>query len=279
VAAFGARIRAWFGAGSQPDYEALEDILLEADFGPRLAEHLVGLVRAARPPAATDLAAALAAEIARSVSAATLEPAAELTVVVALGVNGVGKTTSVAKLARHFAAEHQVLLAAADTFRAAASEQLLAHGKALGLPVIHQERGADAAAVVFDALASARRRGADLVLVDTAGRMHNRKDLVREVQKVAKVIGRSVPRTATHHLLVVDATSGQTAIEQARVFDAAVGVDSVLLAKFDASAKGGAAVAIGHELGIPLSFLGTGEANSDLAVFSVEKFVAGLFAP
>lgn len=280
MAILGDRIRAWLGAGTGDDgvdYDALEDLLLEADFGPRLADELVAEVRRARPRSWDQLRGALRSELSSRLLAVEFTPT-ELKVVLALGVNGVGKTTSLAKLAKYVMPTCSVVLAAADTFRAAAAEQLVRHGELLGVPVIRQQQGADAAAVVFDALSSAERRGTDLVLVDTAGRMHNREDLVRELQKITAIVAKRVPRERVHHLLVTDATAGQNAVEQARIFDEAVGVDSLLLAKFDASARGGAVLAVADQLGLPLSFLGSGESHADLQPFTPERLLDGLIA-
>ena len=276
----GERIRAWLrgaGAAQGASYDALEDLLLEADFGPRLANDLVAHARRARPDGWGELRALLEQELISRMPVAGFA-AASLSVVVALGVNGAGKTTSIAKLANYLKPTHSVVLAAADTFRAAATEQLAHYAALLEIPVVQQQRGADAGAVVFDALSSAERRGTDLVLVDTAGRMHNREDLVRELQKIIAVIGKRVPKERVHHLLVVDATAGQNALEQARVFDEAVGVHSILLAKFDSTARGGAVVAIADQLGLPASFLGCGESLHDLTRFTPQLLVDTLFA-
>ena len=279
MAILGERIRAWLGGGGGDgaDYEALEDLLLEADFGPRLADELVAEVRRTRPRSWDQLRGALRQELERRLAAVELAPA-ELDVVLALGVNGVGKTTSVAKLANYMMPTRGVVLAAADTFRAAAAEQLAVHAATLGVPVIRQQQGADAGAVVFDALSSAARRGADLVLVDTAGRMHNRADLVRELQKITAIVAKRIRRERVHHLLVTDATAGQNAVEQARIFHEAVGVDSLLLAKFDASGRGGAVLAVADQLGLPVSFLGEGEALGDLQPFTAARLLDRLLA-
>lgn len=277
MAVLAGRIRAWFGGGDAGNYDALEDLLLEADFGPRLAEQLVAEVRRTRPRSWDQLRVALRQQLGPRLLAAEFSPA-ELSVVLALGVNGVGKTTSIAKLASFVMPACSVVMAAADTFRAAAAEQLARHGEVLGVPVIRQQQGADAAAVVFDALSSAERRGTDLVLVDTAGRMHNRDDLVRELQKITTVIAKRVPRERVHHLLVTDATAGQNIVEQARIFHEAVGVDSLLLAKFDASAIGGAVLAVADQLGLPLSFVGSGESHADLEPFIAEHLLDRILA-
>jgi fused signal recognition particle receptor len=273
--AFGARLRAWF-ARSQADFDALEDMLLESDFGPRLATELVEEVRAARPRDWPALQQALRQVLARRITAATLAPRRrELSVVLMLGVNGVGKTTALAKLAHRFLRSRSVMLAAADTFRAAAIEQLVRHGERLGVPVVRQARGADAAAVVYDAITSARARRVELLLVDTAGRMHNRADLVAELSKLARVTEQRAGG-AVHHLLAVDATTGQNAAEQARVFNTALRVDSLMLTKFDSTARGGTAFAVSRQLRLPFSFVGTGEGLGDLEPFDAARFAAAV---
>ena len=278
---FGGRLRAWFGRASgwqEADFEALEDTLLEGDFGPRLAAELVDEVRAQRPRDWERLQLALQEVLERTLTTSIVMPRRrQLTVVLMLGVNGVGKTTALAKLAHRFQRSYAVMFAAADTFRAAAIEQLQRHGERLGLPVIRQHRGADAAAVAYDAITSARARGIELLLVDTAGRMHNRADLVAELRKLARVAAeRAAGAGVVHHLLAVDSTTGQNAIEQARLFHDAVRVDSLLLTKFDSSARGGTAFAVSRQLGLPFSLLGTGEGMDDLEPFDAGRFAAAV---
>jgi fused signal recognition particle receptor len=198
-------------------------------------------------------------------------------VTLVVGVNGVGKTTSIAKLARRAQAEgRSVLLVAADTFRAAAIEQLALWGERLGVEVVRQKQGADPAAVVYDALQAARARKIDEVIVDTAGRLHNKEHLMRELGKVGRVLEREAPERARRTMLVLDATTGQNALEQARTFLAVVPVDGVLLAKVDGTAKGGMAVAIAHELRLPVVYLGVGEGADDLVDFRPRDFAAAL---
>ena len=276
---FGGRLRAWFaraGTWAAADFDALEDTLLEGDFGPRLAAELVEEVRSQRPRDWEQLQRALQEVLQRTLTTTVIMPRrSQLTVVLMLGVNGVGKTTALAKLAHRYRDSYAVMFAAADTFRAAAIEQLARHGERLQIPVVRQARGADAAAVVFDAINSARARGIELLLVDTAGRMHNRTDLVAELRKLARVTEQRSDGAA-HHLLAVDATTGQNAVEQARVFHDAVRVDSLLLTKFDSSARGGTAFAVSRQLGLPFSLLGTGEGMDDLAPFDAYRFAAAV---
>ena len=276
---FSGRLRTWFSRAAswrEADFDALEDTLLEGDFGPRLAAEIVDQVRSERPRDWQQLQAALEEILHNAITTTVVMPRRrKLTVVLMLGVNGVGKTTALAKLAHRYRRSHEVMLAAADTFRAAAIDQLVRHGERLGLPVVRQGRGADAAAVVFDAIASALARGTELLLVDTAGRMHNRADLVAELRKLARVAEQR-SEGAVHHLLAVDATTGQNAVEQARVFHEAVRVDSLLLTKFDSSARGGTAFAVSRQLGLPFSLLGTGEGMEDLQVFDAQRFAAAV---
>jgi fused signal recognition particle receptor len=194
-----------------------------------------------------------------------------------VGVNGTGKTTTVAKLAsRRQEAGRSVVLAAADTFRAAAVEQLQVWADRVGVPLVHQQEGADPAAVVYDAIASARARGTDEVIIDTAGRLHNRTNLMKELEKVLKIAGREVPGAPHEVLLVLDATTGSNGIEQAQRFGATAGVNGVVLTKLDGTAKGGVVLAIADSLNLPVRWVGVGEAVDDLLPFSSSDFVDAL---
>ncbi|MDX1631846.1 MAG: signal recognition particle-docking protein FtsY [Thermoanaerobaculia bacterium] len=205
------------------------------------------------------------------------EPAEGSRVTVMVGVNGVGKTTSIAKLAHlHQEEGKKVLLAAADTFRAAAVEQIGLWGERLGVDVVKQEAGSDPAAVVFDALQAARARNVDEVIVDTAGRLHNKENLMRELSKIDRVVGREAPGWHHRTILVLDATTGQNALSQAREFQKAVDVDGVLLAKLDGTAKGGMAVAVARDLRLPVLYLGVGEQPEDLVEFRPRPFAEAL---
>ncbi len=200
-------------------------------------------------------------------------------VVLVVGVNGAGKTTSIAKLARREqAAGRRVLLAAGDTFRAAAIEQLALWGERLGVEVVRQAAGSDPAAVVFDALQAAKARRVDRLIVDTAGRLHNKEHLMAELAKVRRVIDREAAGWAVETLLVLDATTGQNALAQARAFLATAQVDGLLLAKLDGTAKGGMVVAVARELGLPVLHLGVGEKADDLIDFDAREFAAALLA-
>jgi len=201
-----------------------------------------------------------------------------LSVVLIVGVNGSGKTTSIAKLAKyHKDRGEKVMLAAGDTFRAAAIDQLKIWGDRAGVEVIAGQPGSDPGAVVYDAIRASRSRGSNVLIVDTAGRLHTKYNLMQELTKVYGVAQKNVHRAPHETLLVLDATTGQNALSQAKVFKKAVDVTSVVLAKLDGTAKGGMAFAIAHELGVPIQFVGTGEKIDDLAEFDAQTFVEGLF--
>jgi len=200
-------------------------------------------------------------------------------VILAVGVNGVGKTTTIGKLASRFVSEGKaVVLGAADTFRAAAIEQLEIWAKRTGSQLIKHQSGSDPAAVAFDAVEAAKARGADVVIIDTAGRLHTKSPLMEELKKIKRVVGKSLPGAPHEVLLVVDATTGQNAIRQAKIFNEAVGVTGIALTKIDGTAKGGIVFAIKKELGIPVRLIGIGEAVDDLRDFDPKEFVEALFS-
>jgi len=200
-------------------------------------------------------------------------------VILAVGVNGVGKTTTIGKLASRFVSEGKaVVLGAADTFRAAAIEQLEIWAKRTGSQLIKHQSGSDPAAVAFDAVEAAKARGADVVIIDTAGRLHTKSPLMEELKKIKRVVGKSLPGAPHDVLLVVDATTGQNAIRQAKIFNEAVGVTGIALTKIDGTAKGGIVFAIKKELGIPVRLIGIGEAVDDLRDFDPKEFVEALFS-
>ncbi|RMH04146.1 MAG: signal recognition particle-docking protein FtsY [Planctomycetota bacterium] len=269
--------------------EALEELLYTADVGPLAAELLAeaeGALNRGRLAGPGELRGWLQERLAGLVAGPN-DPAAPLAldggppaVLLVVGVNGSGKTTSVAKLTRWLQEQgRRPLVAAADTFRAAAVEQLTIWCERLGVELVRGAAGADPAAVVHDACAAARARGADVLVVDTAGRLHTQKNLMAELAKVARVAGRQVPGAPHETLLVLDATTGQNAVRQARMFGEIVPIDGVLLAKLDGSAKGGAVLAIGRELGTPVKFVGLGEGVEDLEVFDPAAFAAALLDP
>ena len=198
-------------------------------------------------------------------------------VVLFIGVNGVGKTTSIGKLAARWKGEgKKVLLCAGDTFRAAAADQLTIWSERAGVDIIKQHEGADPAAVVFDAMSAAKARKSDLVLVDTAGRLHNKQNLMNELNKISRVIDRECPDSSRETLLVLDATTGQNGLIQAKQFGEAAGITGIVLTKLDGTAKGGIVIAIAKELGVPVKFVGVGEGVNDLQPFDAKAFVEAL---
>ena len=276
----GARVRALLGREPGEDaWASLHDVLLKADVGPSAATDLVERVRG-RWSAGADPTSILREEIVNVLGpeAALALPSEGLGVVLVVGVNGTGKTTTIGKLARRLGGEgHTVSLAGADTFRAAAGEQLEVWAVRAGAHLVSQERGADPGAVVFDAVTSARARGSDVLIVDTAGRLHTKAPLMDELAKIRRVVekaGASVAET----LLVLDATTGQNGVAQARAFTDAVDVTGVVLTKMDGSAKGGIVLAVKEELGVPVRFVGTGEGLDDLQPFRADAFADRILA-
>ena len=207
-----------------------------------------------------------------------VKPAAPPTVVLIVGVNGAGKTTTIGKLTARYRAEGKsVLLCAADTFRAAAIEQLEVWAQRNGVDVIRQQQGSDPSAVLFDALQAAKARAVDIVLVDTAGRLHTKENLMAELEKMRRTTQRVIPDAPHEVLLVMDGTTGQNGLEQARKFTESTGVTGIVLTKLDGTAKGGVVIAIARELNLPIRYIGVGEQIDDLLPFEAEKFVASLF--
>ena len=271
-------------------WEDLEELLISADVGVATSTRLIESVRAMAEDQgmedASEVVDLLKRELVTLLSAADsaggpdrLQSAGQPRVVLAIGVNGVGKTTSVAKLA-HYLTEQgsRVLLAASDTFRAGAIEQLQAWGQRVGVDVIAHRAGGDPAAIAYDALEAARARGVDFVIVDTAGRLHTKLNLMEEMKKINRVLARLDPEAPHETILVMDATTGQNGLAQARSFTEAMGCTGVFLAKLDGTAKGGAVVAIVQELGLPVLFIGTGEGMEDMAPFDPREFVEELFS-
>ncbi|MCU0483467.1 MAG: signal recognition particle-docking protein FtsY [Chloroflexi bacterium] len=282
---FVARLRGLFGLG-EPDaatWEEVEETLIAADVGAILAIEVVARARAQRDALGPEAAvrAELAALLVPREAPWDLRPA-EMegpAVVLVVGVNGTGKTTTIGKLAaRERAAGRRVLLAAADTFRAAAIDQLRLWGERAGVPVIAHAPGADPGAVVFDALDAAVARGLDLVIADTAGRLHTKVSLMDELAKVRRVIARRLPGAVPEVLFVLDATTGQNGLAQARAFHEAIGLTGIVLAKLDSTAKGGIVFAIEADLRVPVRYVGVGEQIGDLLPFDPDVFVAALFA-
>ncbi len=274
-----ARLAALLGIGRRDEefFEGLEDALIEADLGAQIAMEVVGRLRREGAAAQGDLRARVKEMLRADLKQVVPEPQGPPPgVLLVLGVNGVGKTTTVAKLAAYYRRAQgleDVLLCAADTFRAAAIDQLRLLGERLGLRVVSQQPGSDPGAVIYDAVTSARARSTPLVLVDTAGRMHSKTDLVRELAKIDRVARGRLGEGWYHKALVIDATTGQNALQQAEVFHQSIGIDSVIVAKADSTAKGGIVVAIGRALGLPFSFVGVGEQLDDLAPFDADSYL------
>ena len=256
------------------DWQELESELLAADLGPTLTS---AIIKDAKSIKGDDALAALTQILNSKLStkSRSLNKTAPISVVVVVGVNGTGKTTSVAKLASSLKQSgNSVLLAAADSFRAAAVEQLQTWGARVGVEVIAGRDGAEPASVVFDAAQRAVADKVDLLLVDTAGRLHNKNDLMAELGKVKRVIEKSLP--VSEVLLVIDGSTGQNGISQAKIFTEAVDVTGLIVTKLDGSARGGVALAIESALDIPIKFVGTGEGISDFAQFDANRYISGL---
>jgi len=286
---FGRIARLFGGRGEVGEalWESLEELLIQADVG---VPTTIALVERLRQRAAKEklgqaaVQQSLQEELRRMLQVPSSKfqvpsSTGKLFVILVVGVNGTGKTTSIAKLARYHQQQgRQVLLAAADTFRAAAEEQLTVWGQRVGADVIAHQPGADPGAVVFDALQAAFARKTDVLIIDTAGRLHTKYNLMEELKKIKRVVQKQVPDAPHQVLLVIDATTGQNALVQARQFAQAVEVTGIVLAKLDGTAKGGIAFAIVQELGIPIQFVGTGEKLDDWAEFDAGEFVSALFA-
>lgn len=277
------------GAG-RAELDEFERVLIEADLGVAASLELVAeveaQVRRGTLKTAGDVRATLEERLVQLLSAgAPAEPGRVAraepgpTVVLLVGVNGVGKTTVAAKLAWRLVREgRSVLLAAADTYRAGATEQLERWAERLGVPCVKGAPGGDPAAVAFDAVEAARTRGIGTVLVDTAGRLHTQDDLMKEVQKVARVVAKKLPGAPHETLLVVDGSSGQNVVRQARTFGAALSLSGAIVTKLDGSARGGAVVALRREVGLPVRFIGVGESAEDLEVFDARAYARRLLA-
>jgi fused signal recognition particle receptor len=275
------RVRALFGGGSTTEetWRGLEDALIRADVGPRAAASVVGRVRQVYRPS-MDPAEVLADQMAARFDGDPpwTAPDGKPAVVMVVGVNGAGKTTTIGKLAALLRRQGAtVSLAASDTFRAAAGEQLGIWANRTGAHMVGQERGADPGAVAYDAVRAAQARGADVLIVDTAGRLHTKQPLMEELAKVKRVLEKAAGRV-DEVLLVLDATTGQNGIAQARAFTDAVGVTGVVLAKMDGTARGGFVLAVREELGVPVKLVGVGEGPDDLIPFEPRAFARGLVA-
>lgn len=285
--AFVGKINNLFRAFAKVDeelLEELEEILISADIGVEVTEQIIDDLREKiKDDHITDpeetkkiLFDMLKDMIGDGEDIAENDGA--MTVILVIGVNGVGKTTSIAKIANVMKKRgKKVVLAAADTFRAAAIDQIGVWADRIGVDLIKQTEGSDPAAVVFDAAAAAKKREADVLIVDTAGRLHNKKNLMAELAKINRVIDRELPDAVRETLLVLDATTGQNALIQAKEFKNAAEITGLVLTKLDGTAKGGIVISIKHELGIPVKFIGVGEKVDDLEVFNADEFISALF--
>ena len=273
-----------FGSELTDDfYDELEESLILADTGMdttlELVEELRGRVREEHIKTVEEARECMCRVItdAMTVGEPTLNLSTKPAVVLFIGVNGVGKTTTIGKIGHQLENERKkVLLCAADTFRAAAAEQLTIWAERSGVEIIKQHEGADPAAVVFDAASAAKARRADVVLIDTAGRLHNKQNLMNELNKISRVIDRELPDCARETLLVLDATTGQNGLIQAKQFKEAAGITGMVLTKLDGTAKGGIAIAIAKELGVPVKYAGVGEGIDDLKPFDAAEFAQAL---
>ena len=281
---FMSRLRGFLGGedGSGPSWDDVEETLIGGDVGAALAMDIVENARRRRDPGGAE--AAVRAELASLLVAREpgWEPRPSVpggpAILLIVGVNGTGKTTTIGKLSSRYAGEgRHVLLAAADTFRAAAIDQLMIWADRAGVQIISHAPGADPGAVVYDALDAAIARGADLVIADTAGRLHTKSNLMDELTKIRRIIDKRLPGAEPETFFVLDATTGQNGLQQAKAFHEAVGLTGVVLTKLDSTAKGGIVFAIEHDLGVPVRFVGVGEQAADLLPFDPEAFVAALF--
>ena len=274
----------------QWDEESLEEMeasLLTADVGVKATDKLMQALRRQSPGDSDDLSQDMAAKLQAAMvdmlrGSVAVPKRAPLTVrpwvIIFLGVNGVGKTTTIGKLAAQYRSQDKkVLLVAGDTFRAAAIEQLDAWGKRAGVDVVKHKAGADPSAVVFDGMQAAKNRNVDVLLIDTAGRLHTKVHLIDELKKIRRVITRELPEAPHETLLVLDATTGQNGLQQARVFKEATDISGIVLTKLDGTAKGGVIISIQEELGVPVQYIGVGEDVEDLQPFEAESFVQALF--
>jgi fused signal recognition particle receptor len=283
----GDRIKKLFGLGIKEDelFEDIEEALIEGDIGPIIAMDVIDelklQVKKNRLKEKEEYIEALKQILGKYLKIDKLQPQKKvLNFFLILGVNGVGKTTTVAKLAEYYRNTYgisKILLSAADTFRAAAIDQLKIHGDRLDLKVISHVSGADPGAVIFDTITSALSKDIELVIADTAGRLHNKENLVKELVKIDKIVTSRIPPAQYKKILVIDATTGQNAYKQAETFKGAVNIDSIILTKYDSTAKGGVVISICKNLGIPFSFMGTGEKIQDFMIFDKDTFLDTLF--
>ncbi len=263
--------------------EELEELLITADVGVSATEEILTRLREeikeGRLKEPSDIKACLRVILADMIGeGAPLTLDTVPTVILIIGVNGAGKTTSIGKISKRLAAaKKKVVVAAADTFRAAAIDQLSVWCERAGVDIVKQQEGSDPAAVVFDAIQYTKKKNADVLIIDTAGRLHNKKNLMDELAKINRVISRELPGACRENLLVLDATTGQNAILQAKEFGKAADITGLVLNKLDGTAKGGIVLSIRHELGLPVKFVGVGEKIDDMQEFDAAEFIAALF--
>lgn len=257
-------------------YEDIEDLLIEGDFGAKNAMLISDEVRQQKPKTKEELASIFRKYLDEKISGTVLNPSADgLSVYLILGVNGVGKTTTIAKLAKYYSEKGlKTIMAAADTFRAAAIDQLSLHANNLGVRIVRQDNGSDPGAVIFDAITSAESKKDNLILCDTAGRMHNKEDLLRELQKIDKIVTARIKPQNYKKILIIDSTTGQNAVSQAELFNKAVKIDALIITKYDSSSKAGALA----QIPVPVAFIGNGEGYSDIEEFDKDKFIDSLLS-
>ncbi|MGD1819574.1 MAG: signal recognition particle-docking protein FtsY [Pleomorphochaeta sp.] len=282
---FGAKLKALFSTKKLDEafFEDLEDLLVEGDLGATMAMDISDKLRARAKEEKCDTQEGLQ-KILKEILKNKIKPYEipidknDLTIVLVLGVNGVGKTTSIAKIANRYKNDgYSVILAAADTFRAAAIDQLELHANRLGTRIVKQNNGSDPGAVIFDAITSAQAKKDNLILADTAGRMHNKENLLRELKKIDKIIkSKGIDDAHYKKILVIDSTTGQNGFSQAKMFDDAVKLDAIILSKYDSAAKGGTLVQIGEKLNLPVAFVGVGESYDDIKLFNEDEFLDSL---
>ncbi len=280
---FADKLKALFGVHkTQGDefFEDLTDALIEGDMGAKASVEIVDSLqksckeqKISGSQEIVDMLASMLSPYVKSIDLPVEK--GKVNIFMVLGVNGVGKTTSVAKMAKYYGDKgNNVIMAASDTFRAAAVDQLSMHGERLGIRVVKHQMGSDPSAVVFDAASACEASGGGLVLADTAGRLHNKENLVNELKKIDRVASSKASPGCYKKILVVDATTGQNALRQAEVFNDAVGLDAVVLTKYDSTAKGGGIISIGKELGLPVLFVCTGEKYPDIAPLDVDSYIS-----
>ena len=281
----GIRLRKLFAADklSEVFFENLEDLLIEGDLGANTSFELIDQVKQEIKNRNISTESEFMDVVKNYLSDHILvkdyiPKSDKLNLILVLGVNGVGKTTSIAKLASFFKKEYGIdsVLSAGDTFRAAAIDQLMHHGLKLNMRVVHQQHGADPGAVIFDTIESAASRDDKIIIADTAGRMHNRENLVKELKKIDKIIKSKIEKENYRKFLVIDATTGQNGLRQAESFHDAVGLDGIIIAKYDSASKGGIVISICRDLKVPILFLGTGEGYDDIIRFNKDDFLKNL---